>query len=69
MELQEGGGCGVEISGIDRRKWFTVCKVASPLVECFAMQAEIRGCDLLISEWWIFFLLLVYCAMKVSRES
>ena len=32
----------------DKGRWFTVCKVVLQVVNCSAMQAEIRVCELLL---------------------
>ena len=32
----------------NRVKWFTLCKIAFHLETCSAVQAEIKGCELLL---------------------
>ena len=41
-------GVGGAIRGVEREVWFAICKVALQLDKCSDMQADIKGCELLL---------------------
>ena len=44
----KGSGCGAVVTVLDRGLSLSICGIALRLVECSAMQADIKGCEFLL---------------------